>query len=131
MNYFVAKDLVNGVEDLFYTNRPIVKGDYVVIPNYNDEPITAVVTNIVSRFKALKMNREPEEIIAVVDMKSFNAKREKELDNVILVDKMEKEIKRIQLMEKLEKYAGKDPKMLELFNSLNGNADTDNEMEYE
>ncbi len=44
---------------------------------------------------------------------------------------MEKEIKRIQLMEKLEKYAGKDPKMLELFKSLNGNADTDNEMEYE
>ncbi len=59
MNYFVAKDLVNGVEDLFYTNRPIVKGDYVVIPNYNDEPITAMVTNIVSRFKALKMNIEP------------------------------------------------------------------------
>lgn len=130
MNYFVAKDLNNAVESLYFTNRPINKGDYVVIPNYNDEPVTAKVTDLVSRLKALKMNREPEEIISVIDLKSFNAKREKELDDIILLDKMEKEIKRIQLMEKLEKYAGKDPKMLELFNSLNGGNSND-VMEYE
>lgn len=64
-------------------------------------------------------------------MKSFNAKREKELNDIILLDKMETEIKRIQMYEKLEKYAGKDPKMLELFNIMKGQTTTDEDTEME
>lgn len=130
MNYFVAENLSNGCKELYFAKNRVEKGGFVVIADYNDQPVTAKVVELVSRLKALKMNREPEEIICIVDMKSYNEKREKELDNIILVEKMEKEIKRIQLMEKLEKYAGKDPKMLELFNSLNG-GNSNNEMEYE
>lgn len=130
MRYFIV-EFENGSRDLFYANRTVEKGDFVVVPNYNDDPVTAKVVELISRVKALKMNSEPEPIICWVDMKEFNAKREKELDDLILIEKMEKEIKRIQLIEKLEKYAGKDPKMNELYNALKGQTAIDDDTELE
>lgn len=131
MTFFIVELVSSGERGLYQANRKIVKGDFVVVANYDDEPVTAKVVEMVSRLKAIKMNREPEEIISYIDMKSFNAKREKELDDIILIDKMETEIKRIQMMEKLEKYAGKDPKMLELLNIMNGQNALDEETETE
>ncbi len=131
MTFFIVELLSSGERGLYQANRKIVKGDFVVVANYDDEPVTAKVVEMVSRLKAIKMNREPEEIISYIDMKSFNAKREKELDDIILIDKMEAEIKRIQMTEKLEKYASKDPKMLELLNILNGKTSTDENNETE
>lgn len=135
MNYFIVENYDCGLEQLFKSEKRIAKGDYVVVPNYNDEPMVGKVTTMVSRLKALKMNTEPESIITLIDMRAFNAGREKELNDVILVSKMEKQIKYIQNMEKLEKYAGKDPKMLELFNELSGvkqndEIDSDTEVEF-
>lgn len=131
MTFFIVELVSSGERGLYQANRKIVKGDFVVVANYDDEPVTAKVVEMVSRLKAIKMNRDPEEIISYIDMKSFNAKREKELDDIILIDKMEAEIKRIQMTEKLEKYASKDPKMLELLNILNGKTSTDENNETE
>ena len=126
MKYFIARNVENGEQSLYQSdNARIEKDCYVVVSDYDDVPVTAKVVEIISRHKALTSNFKPIDIIGYVDMSSWLANREKELDSIILIDKMEQEIKRVQLMDKLEKYAGKDPAILELWSQLNGHNNLD------
>lgn len=120
MFYFIARELEGGYNELYESNTKVKEGDFVVIPNYEDKPVTAEVVKLVSKFKALSSRELPQEIISVVDMKTWNTKREKELENNILLGKMEDKIKEISMLEKLEKFAGKDPEMLAMLQQFKG-----------
>lgn len=120
MIYFYARELEGGYNELYESNTKVKEGDFVVIPNYEDKPVTAEVLKLVSRYQALSSREQPQEIISVVDMKTWNAKREKELENNILLGKMEDKIKEITMLEKLEKFAGKDQEMLTMLQQFKG-----------
>ena len=47
-------------------------------------------------------------------MAKYKAKREKELDNHILLERMQSKINEIKLLNNLEKFAGQDAEMMEL-----------------
>ncbi|MDE8290202.1 hypothetical protein P1O00_07560 [Erysipelothrix rhusiopathiae] len=118
MNYFIAKEIETGYEGLYEYSGKINKKDYVVIPNCSDEPVTAIVVKTVSRYNALTSNETPQAIIDTIDVKGWQLRREKELDNVILLEKMQGKISQIKLLEQLEKYASRDTEMAEFLNEF-------------
>lgn len=122
MQYFYVSEIESGYERLFEykgTNKLNVD-DVVVIPNFQDLPVTAVITKVVGRYQALTAKSEYEEIIDIVNIKEWNKKRLKEIDNKVMLTKMQEKIGEIKMLEQLEKYAGKDPEMLELLNEYKG-----------
>lgn len=125
MNYFIVREINEGYERLYESDRKVAKGDYVVIANYDDVPVTAEVLELVSKYQALTSSRKPEPIIDSVNIKEWKANREKQLDNAILLDKMQEKVQEIKTLEVLEKYAGKDPAMLELLNQYKGQSSID------
>lgn len=131
MNYFYVSEIETQETHLCESTIALKKGDYVVVANYGDEPVTAVVEKIVSRYKALTSNECVEVIIDVVNVKAWQAQREKALENRVLLDKMQSKISEIKMVEQLEKYAGRDPEMLELLNEYKGNPIIENETEFE
>ncbi|QIK57026.1 hypothetical protein G7059_03750 [Erysipelothrix sp. HDW6A] len=122
MQYFYVKEIENDYEHLFEYkgNEKIKVDDVVVIPNFQDLPVTAFVTKIVGKYQAHTSKYEREEIIDIVNIKEWNAKRLKEIDNKVMLEKMQSKISEIKMLEQLEKYAGKDPEMLELLNEYKG-----------
>lgn len=120
MNYFVAVEVENGYENVYECNTKIEKGVFVVVANYEDLPVTAKVVKLLSRRQVLTSKTTPMEIISVIDMKSWNAKIERELERAVLFDKMENKIKEISMIEKLEKFAGKNPDMMSLYQEFMG-----------
>ena len=114
MKYFIATNFDEGIEGIYQCEREIKKNDYVVIPDYDDKPITAKVIKLLSRYEALTSINKPIEIIDIVRMAEYKAKREKELDNHILLERMQSKINEIKLLNNLEKFAGQDAEMMEL-----------------
>lgn len=122
MNYFYAESLETETVHLYQLEGKIEVGDYVVVGNYDNVPVTAKVTELVSKYDALSNNRYVSDIIQVVDLKAWQSKREKEIENKILLTKMQDKVSEIKMLETLEKYAGKDSEMLELLKAFKGEA---------
>lgn len=92
----------------------VKKDDYVVIPNYDDEPTTAKVATLISELEAITKYRYITEIIDVVDMKTYTDKRTAQYKKQVLDDKMQDLITQQKNLDLLEKYAGKNPEMARL-----------------
>lgn len=120
MNYFYAQEINESFERLYQSEHKIAKNDYVVVEGYNEAPVTAQVTEILSKHQALTRNRQPEPIIDVIDFKAWQDQRNKDLERSILLGKMEDKSKEIALLEKMEKFAGRDPEMAELLKAFKG-----------
>ncbi|MDQ0363258.1 hypothetical protein [Breznakia pachnodae] len=124
MNYFVSENI------LYKTELEVKVKDYVVVMSgYHDTPSIARVENMVNEYDALTKYDSADEVIDVVDMKTFNEKREKEVRRRILLDKMDDEMRTIKALETLEKYAGKSEAMTELhakFKNLDNPVQSDN-----
>lgn len=120
MFYCNAYDLDGEIGGLYETETEIKKGDFIVVPNHRDIPVICRVEELLSKYQALSAMYSPTEVICVVNMDDYKAKREKELENRILVDKMKEKMSEVQLLEKFEKYAGKDSHMQELLNQFKG-----------
>lgn len=71
MNYFVAVEVENGYENVYECNTKIEKGDFVVVANYEDLPVTAKVVKLLSRRQVLTSKTTPMEIISGIDMKTW------------------------------------------------------------
>lgn len=114
MFYYQVKEINNQVEVLCSSNLKLQKNDVVVIPDYNNEPATARVQKEVPPYKALVSPIEAVEIIDKVQIKEWEAKLKKEVENKVLFEKMQNKINEIKVLEQLEKFAGKDAEMSEL-----------------
>lgn len=121
-NYVVAREIETDQERLYITDKVLKKDDIIVVPNYEDLPVTAIVIEKISHYQAIRSKQEPETIIDTVNVIGWLAEREKLVDREVLLDKMQKQISEIKMLETLEKYAGKDPSMLELLNEYKGNS---------
>lgn len=117
MKYFMVKEIEyeESGERLFQYEGDIKKDDVVVIPNYEDNPVTATVVRLVDSFMALTSHTRVQSIIAKVDMKAYKEKRDNEIKRALVLNKMQDKMSEVQLVEKLKKYAEKDDEMRELF----------------
>lgn len=131
MNYYITEELHSGYTSLCQGEQKVMVNDFVVVVDFNDKPVTAKVVKLLNRYDALTSSEKPADIICNVDMKAYNDKRTKELDDKILVDNMQAQISEIQMLEKLEKYAGKSPKIQEMLNAYKGMTELDTPAEEE
>lgn len=122
--YFLAVEVNEdyGREPKVYASTSKVKkDDYVVIPNYDDEPVTAKVITLISELEAITKYRYISETIDIVDMKAYTDKRTAQYKKQVLDDKMQDLITQQKNLDMLETYAGKNPEMdrlLEEFKAL-------------
>lgn len=114
MNYIIAKEVETGVERIYQTELPVEKKAYVIVENYDGDPVTAEIVKVLKRYDALTAQSEIHAVIAHIDVKAWIAKRNKEMDNQILFGKMQSKIENIKLRKQLEKFAGEDSEMREL-----------------
>ncbi|MDQ0362530.1 hypothetical protein [Breznakia pachnodae] len=103
---------------IYSSTKKIKKNDYVVIPNYDEEPITAQVTSLISEIDAITKYRYITDVIDVVDMKAYTDKRTAQYKKQVLNDKMQELITQQKNLDTLEKYAGKNPEMARLLEEL-------------
>lgn len=123
MNYFRVRefdeDYQRPIQDccIYKSNNEVKKGDIVIIENpCGQNPITAeVVLTNVSIQKALTVRYEIEEVIAVVDMTEYNAKREMKIQKTVLAEKLKDKMDQVKLVESFRKFSEKDDEMRELF----------------
>lgn len=133
MLYYQVKEIHNQIEVLCCTKIELEKNDVVVIPDYNNEPVTARVQRTVPPYKALVSPIEPIEIIDKVEVKSWESALKKRIENKIIFEKMQSKINEIKTIEQLEKFAGKDDEMAELlrqYRSENKKSDTHSDTNY-
>ncbi|WP_159649779.1 hypothetical protein [Erysipelothrix aquatica] len=127
MKHYIVREIESGREVLCVSEKSLKKDDYIVIASYEDLPVTAVVVETISHYKAIRLNQEPEIIIDTVNVKSWLEQREEEVAKSVLLSKMQNKISEIKMVETLEKYAGRDPEMLSLLNEYKGNHNHDEE----
>ncbi|TDW13101.1 hypothetical protein EDD63_1507 [Breznakia blatticola] len=113
MNYILVENRYEGI-DCYLTDKSVKEKDWVVIPNYDNEPVCVQVVKLINQYEAITKYHQPLEIIDVVDMKSFRERQDASIRKRVLNDKMQEKIADIKMLDTLEKYAGKDPEMASL-----------------
>ena len=115
--YFLAIEVNEDYDKeakVYSSATKVKKDDYVVIPNYDNEPITAKVITLISELEAITKYRYIVEIIDIVDMKVYLDKQTSIYKKQVLDDKMQELITQQKNLDMLEKYAGKNPEMARL-----------------
>lgn len=134
MLYYQVKEIKNEISVLCSSKIELYPNDVVVIPDYNNDPITGRIEKVVPPYQVLVSPIQPIEIIDKVNIKSWEQKTKKAIENKIIFDKMQAKISEIKTLEQLEKFALKDSEMAELLEQyrsenseiLNKDLDEDN-----